>query len=188
MPTPTARDGRVGAKTAADHPDRRSLAVSIPRASGEMSPPCHSRTFRLSLECNRAALSMGESFDERPCLGKYSRAGTFRLVQYSAMTNLTLVLKQLEQERTRLAYQLEGLGRALSALDGAGNKRTGRTISAAGRARIAAAQRARWAKIKGRKVVSISGSKRSMSTAARRRIAAAQKARWAKWRQERKTA
>jgi hypothetical protein len=104
------------------------------------------------------------------------------------MTNLTLVLNQLEQERTRLASQLEGLGRALSALDGTDNKRTGRTISAAGRARIAAAQRARWAKIKGRKVVSISGRKRSMSAAARRRIATAQKVRWAKWRQKRKTA
>ena len=71
------------------------------------------------------------------------------------MTNLTSLLSQLEQERTRLASQVELLNRALSALDAAGNKRSGRTISAAGRARIAAAQRARWAKIKGRKVVSI---------------------------------
>jgi len=55
------------------------------------------------------------------------------------MTNLTSALSQLEQERTRLASQLEGLNRVLSALNGAGSKRTGRTISAAGRARIAAA-------------------------------------------------
>lgn len=102
------------------------------------------------------------------------------------MTNLTLVLSQLEHERTRLTSQLEGLNRALSALNGTGSKRTGRTISAAGRARIAAAQRARWAKVKGRKVVSITTRKRTMSPAARRRIVAAQKARWAKWRKAQK--
>jgi len=55
-------------------------------------------------------------------------------------------------------------------------------MSAAGRARVAAAQRARWAKVKGRKVVSINSRKRAMSPAARKRIVAAQKARWAKWR------
>jgi len=104
------------------------------------------------------------------------------------MTNLASVLNQLEQERTRLASQLEDLNRALSALNGTGSKRTDRTISAAGRARIAAAQRARWAKVRGRKVVSITARKRAMSPAARRRIVAAQKARWAKWRREKRTA
>jgi hypothetical protein len=100
-----------------------------------------------------------------------------------AMSNLTSVLNQLEQERTRLAFQIESLTNALSALNGTGNKRTGkRTMSAAGRARIAAAQRARWAKAKGQKVVPITARKRTMSASARRRIAAAQKARWAKWR------
>ena len=96
------------------------------------------------------------------------------------MAKLTSVLNQLEQERTRLASQLKSLNNALSALNGTG-KRARRTMSAAGRARIAAAQRARWAKVKGRKVVSITARKRTMSPAARRRIAAAQKARWAKW-------
>jgi len=100
------------------------------------------------------------------------------------MTNLTSVLSQLEQERARLTSQLDGLNRALSALNGTGNIRTGRTISAAGRARIAAAQRARWAKVKERRVVSITVHKRKLSPAARRRIAAAQKARWAKWRKQ----
>jgi hypothetical protein len=71
------------------------------------------------------------------------------------MTNLTLILSQLERERTRLTSQLESLNSAISALNGTGNKRTVRTVSAGGRARIAAAQRARWAKIKGQKVVSI---------------------------------
>ena len=105
------------------------------------------------------------------------------------MTNLTAVLHQLEQERTRLASQLGNLNNAISALRGTGAYRTGSTISAAGRSRIAAAQRARWAKVKGAKVVSIASNKRrKLSSAAIARIRAAQKARWAKWRKEKRTA
>jgi hypothetical protein len=52
-----------------------------------------------------------------------------------------------------------------------GRKRGG--ISAAGRARIAAAQRARWAKIKGGRK-----PRRRMSPAARARLAASARARW----------
>jgi predicted RNA-binding protein with PIN domain len=98
------------------------------------------------------------------------------------MTNLTSVLKYLEQERNRLGAQLERLNHALSVLIGTSNRRARRTISAAGRARIAAAQRARWAKVRGHKVVSIANHKSRMSPAARKRIVAAEKARWAKWR------
>jgi len=105
------------------------------------------------------------------------------------MDNLTSVVKELEQERNRLSVQLEGLNRALSVLHGTSNNRTRRTISVAGRARIVAAQRARRAKIKGHKVVSISARKRrKISPAARKRIVAAQKARWAKWRKAQKKA
>jgi len=105
------------------------------------------------------------------------------------MSNLVSVLKELEQERTRLLSQLERLNKAVSALSVKGVSRSGRTISAAGRARIAAAQRARWAKVKGRKVVPITANnKRKLSGAALARIRAAQKARWAKWRKEKKSA
>jgi hypothetical protein len=111
------------------------------------------------------------------------------LVQFPVMANLTSILHQLQQERNRLTAQLERLSNALSALTGVSNNRRGRTISAAGRARIAAAQRARWAKAKGEKVVSIArGGRRKMSAAAIARIRAAQKARWAKWRKQQKTA
>jgi hypothetical protein len=105
------------------------------------------------------------------------------------MANLTSVLKYLEQERNHLGSQLERLNHALSVLIGTSNHRTGRRLSAAGRARIAAAQRARWARVKGHKVVSIVARKgHAMSPAARKRIAAAQKARWAKWRKAQKKA
>ena len=104
------------------------------------------------------------------------------------MINLTSALKQLEQERARLSFRLEQINNAVSALTGASSTRRGK-ISLAGRARIAAAQRARWAKAKGQKVVSIiSRKRRKLSAAAIARIRAAQKARWAKWRKAKKTA
>jgi len=102
-----------------------------------------------------------------------------------AMVNLTTVLRQLEKERSRLASQLQNLNNALAALNAKGSAR-GSGVSAAGRARIAAAQRARWAKVRAGKVVSIAAPKRTMSPAARKRIVAAQKARWAKWRKAQK--
>jgi len=93
------------------------------------------------------------------------------------MANLAGVVQQLKKERDEAAKVVKSLDAALSALTG---RRTGiRKISAAGRARIAAAQRARWAKLRGKKVVSMP-KKRTMSAAARARIAAAQRARWAK--------
>jgi hypothetical protein len=55
-----------------------------------------------------------------------------------------------------------------------------RKMSAAGRAKFAAAQKARWAKTKGQKVKQSQPKKRKMSAAARRRISLAAKARWAK--------
>jgi hypothetical protein len=52
-----------------------------------------------------------------------------------------------------------------------------RNMSTAGRAAIAAAQKARWAKLKGKKA---GKRKHKMSAAGRAAIVAAQKARWAK--------
>jgi hypothetical protein len=67
--------------------------------------------------------------------------------------NLSLVVRQLKKERDRVEKQLSALNVALAAFVGAyygGAKPTSkkRTISAAGRRKIAAAQRARWAKMK----------------------------------------
>src|SRR2546429_8119416 len=98
------------------------------------------------------------------------------------MANFDAIVKQLEAERDRIDA-------AIKALRGIGQTSSGsqpkRHISAAGRARIAAAARARWAKVKGQqKVVPIAhagkGGKRTMSAAARRKIAASQRARWAR--------
>jgi hypothetical protein len=71
------------------------------------------------------------------------------------MGNLSGVVQQLRKERDRVERQLSGLNAALSAFVGVYGKtkpaRKRRKISAEGRKRIAAAQRARWAKVKARK-------------------------------------
>jgi hypothetical protein len=109
------------------------------------------------------------------------------------MSNLTGVVRLLKKEQDRLTKELHGIGAALTAFGKAYGKGTGtRKLSAAARARIAAAQRARWAKLragsgKNQKVVTMP-KKRTMSAAGRKRIAAAQRARWAKVRAGRKTA
>jgi hypothetical protein len=61
------------------------------------------------------------------------------------MTNLTEIIKQLEAERGRIDAAIRAL-RGVGTVPATKGKR--RTMSAAGRARIAAAQRARWAKIR----------------------------------------
>jgi hypothetical protein len=100
----------------------------------------------------------------------------------------------LKKERQRVEKQLSGLDAALRAFAGVysgGSKTKPRhKMSTKGRARIAAAQRARWAKVKGQqKVVAIAKpGKRTMSASARRKIAAAQRGRWAKVKQAKKTA
>lgn len=99
------------------------------------------------------------------------------------MTKMGNVVRFLKVEHARLTKQIEGVSAALAAFGESYTRgRTGgRQISAAGRARIAAAQRARWAKAKGETTtVSPTRKERTMSVAARKRIAAAQRARWAK--------
>ncbi len=73
------------------------------------------------------------------------------------MGNVSVIVKQLKKERDRAEKHLSALNLALAAFigtyynNGAKPTRKKRTISAAGRKRIAAAQRARWAKIKAKK-------------------------------------
>src|SRR5579862_1549807 len=99
------------------------------------------------------------------------------------MDNLAGIVRLLKNEQDRLTKQLNGIGAALAAFGETYGKGTGRQISAAARSRIAAAQRARWAKEREKagaeKVVS-TRAKRTMAAAARKKIAAAQRARWAK--------
>jgi hypothetical protein len=109
------------------------------------------------------------------------------------MANLTEVLKELQSERDRLEQAIKAL-QPLVSMNGqpkTGREATRPRLSAAARRRIAAAQRARWARIRAGNSKANSAKPRSrvVSIAARRKMAAAQKARWAKVRaQQRKKA
>jgi hypothetical protein len=100
---------------------------------------------------------------------------------------LNLSSKQLRRA-ANIQDEIESLQNELSRLfrgNGASNGLAAppvRKMSAAGRRKIAAAARARWAKIKGRKSVAkpVKKAKRKMSVAARAKIAASAKARWKK--------
>jgi hypothetical protein len=59
------------------------------------------------------------------------------------MTNLALVVRQLKTEKERLTRELQAIGAVLIAFGAAYSKGTGRRLSAAARARIAASQRGR---------------------------------------------
>ena len=82
--------------------------------------------------------------------------------------------------------EIETLQNQLSSLlggtVGAATPRKRRRMSASARAKIGAAQKARWAKVKGRKPTAkpVKKARRKMSAAARARISAAAKARWKK--------
>ena len=93
------------------------------------------------------------------------------------------ILEVLKAERDKAAQQVNALDtaiRALSGLNSTGATRGRRTVSAAARAKIGAAQRARWAKVQ-QKVVSIA-PKRHISAAGVANIRKATRARWRKWR------
>ena len=96
------------------------------------------------------------------------------------------IILLLKAERDKAAQHVNALDtaiRALSGLNSTGATRGRRTMSAAARAKIGAAQRARWAKVKGQqKVVSIAPKRRRMSAAGLANIRKATKARWRKWR------
>ncbi len=115
----------------------------------------------------------------------------------TSLSNLTVaqlqraaqIKQQIEVLEAELTSVLGGLPVAKGRRGRPPGGGKGGGISAAGRARIAAAQRLRWAKFKAnRKDAAKAGRggrrRRKMSPEARARIAAAQKARWAKIRQK----
>ncbi len=92
------------------------------------------------------------------------------------------ILAQLKAERDKAAQQMNALDTAIRALSGLNSTRVShgpRKMSAGARARISASQKARWARTRGQKVVSMT-PKRRISPAGLARIRAAQRARWAK--------
>jgi hypothetical protein len=71
------------------------------------------------------------------------------------MANLAAVLKELQQERSRLEHAIEVIGKLVGRNTTSGRargRRPKRVLSIAARRKIAAAQRARWAKVKARQI------------------------------------
>jgi hypothetical protein len=96
------------------------------------------------------------------------------------LKGLASIVSELRVERTSLANQLKRVDATLSVLGklngGSSYTKPRRTLSASARKRISLAQKARWARAKGR----APKPRRTISASARRKIAAAQRARWAK--------
>ena len=101
------------------------------------------------------------------------------------MTNFSGIVEVLRKERDRLSKEIQAVNAALTAFGAVYKNGTGTRppLSAAARARIAAAQRTRWAKSRtanGHKNVVAAPKKVVVSAATRKKIAAAQRARWAR--------
>src|SRR5947209_272512 len=100
------------------------------------------------------------------------------------------IIAQLKAERDKAAQQVNAFDTAIRALSGLNSTRVShgpRKMSAAARTKIGAAQRARWAKVKGQqKVVSIA-PKRHISSAGLADIRKVTRARWAKLRRQKAT-
>ena len=93
--------------------------------------------------------------------------------QLRRAANIKDKIQSLENDLQRI------LGAWIKSIAAVGPKKK-RKMSAAGRAKIAAGQKARWAKAKGQKMKQSQPKKRKMSAAARAKISAAVKSRWAK--------
>jgi len=107
-------------------------------------------------------------------------------------TTISALVKALQKQRDNVQGELDRLDTALAALQGLSGSKAPKTVgrpagkrrkmSAAARAKIGAAQRARWAKQK--TALKPAKKKRKMSAAGRAAIIAGVKARWAKVRAE----
>jgi len=103
------------------------------------------------------------------------------------LKGLESIVTELRAERGHLVNNLRHVDAALAVLgkleEGKFATESRRTVSATARRRMAAAQKARWAKVKGKPTAASSAKGRGprrLSEATRRKIADAQRARWAK--------
>jgi len=98
------------------------------------------------------------------------------------LKGLASFVSELKATRTNLVNELRHVDAALSVLGklhgGSSYTKPRHRLSASTRKRMSLAQRARWARAKGR----APKTKRTISAAGRKRIAAAARARWKKFR------
>jgi len=183
------------------HPDLNPRPKSCELCAPSLRKTSHSPPYSLSV------MPDSETSDLRRCLHRRSVNEVIRLHQSACYTisitspkgahmDIQDIVAQLRQEASRLE-------RAIAALVGLGSQparrgrppkvsqavrptRQRRTMSAAARAKIAAAQRARWAKQEGNATPGKtapnpgkSAGRKPMSAAVRKRLSALMKARWA---------
>ncbi len=115
----------------------------------------------------------------------------FHRGEQAEMTEESGIVVHLKKEHERLTREIRGVGAALTAFGAAyGNGASSPKISAAARGRMAAAQKARWAKVRNnagqKQALATAPKRRTMSVSARKKIAAAQKLRWAKFKAAKK--
>ena len=124
-------------------------------------------------------------------LRRYQKVSNSLYMSTPSISQLQRAIKisqQIQELEGELQSVLGGawVSSGKSADEGVSKGRKKGGMSAAGRAKIAAAQKARWAKVKGEKTESVATepkakkNKRKMSAEGRARIVAAVKARWAK--------
>ena len=99
--------------------------------------------------------------------------------------NLSILTPAQLRKAASIKEQIENLHKQLTALTGISapsqsTKPAKRKMSASAKAKIRAAQKARWAKVKAAKANPAKPAKRKMSAAAKAKLAALAKARWAK--------
>jgi hypothetical protein len=101
---------------------------------------------------------------------------TLENISVSQLRKLVAIKQKIE----RLQAKLEAITGGSDGVASTGPKRRG--MSAAGKARIAAAQRRRWAKLRAgeKSAAPARKGRRKVSAATRARLAASAKARWAK--------
>jgi hypothetical protein len=165
-----------------------ALSDPVHATLGPRYPPCAHAEARADHPSQAAISRRNEARETRLLESAVS------LIQFAPegdyMTNLSQIVGQLKNEELRLTRELRVISSALAAFGTrSGIHAKTRKISAAGRARIAAAQRARWAKVRGEKQnLATMPKRRVLSADARKKIAAAQRARWARVRAQSKAA
>ena len=143
------------------------------------------------MEIRRGRAVRRVAFTWRAALMARTMVGEVNHSSRGITVKIAEMVKELRQERDRLDQAISALSPligiqssklALTRMNGAR-----RNLSVAARQKIAAAQRARWAKFRASAKNhnnGTSGNRPALSAAARRKIAAAQRARWAKVRQK----
>jgi hypothetical protein len=109
----------------------------------------------------------------------------FTAITVAQLKRAVSIKERIEELESELASLLGDSSRSSGAAVARGPGKR-RNMSAAGRARISAAAKARWAKVNAAKGKMPTKGKRTMSPAARAKIAAAARARWAKVRAAKK--